>query len=108
MHATHTPTRAAGTPAYVMQEGTIGPSEEREPLAPDAGLVEDEVQADDGTRADWCARPELLRRRGRRGPDPDPGQDSGIRLRRERRVFAPFSALPSLARPTPDLRSRRR
>lgn len=58
------------------------------------------------TQADWLPRPELLLRRGRRSNNI--GRESGIRLRRARRVFASFSALPSLARPPLDLRPRRR
>lgn len=45
----------------------------------------------------WLSRHDLLRRPNGSGPS-DPTASGGIRLRRQRRVFAPFTALPSLAR----------
>lgn len=60
----------------------------------------------------WQSRHNLLRRRG--GSDNaarDHAEGIGIRLRRQRRVYAPFTALPSLARAPfmlTDLKRRRR
>lgn len=44
----------------------------------------------------WISRRDLLRRQNGSKPAAPPAD--GIRLRRRRRVFAPFTALPSLAR----------
>jgi hypothetical protein len=95
-------TRQAGT------EEMAGSAEGRERLTLETPPERGNGRAGDDFQPDWLARPDLLRRRGRRVVAADPAEDAGIRLRRARRVFAPFTALPSLARPALNLRSRRR
>jgi len=65
----------------------------------------DGLDGPDG-RVAWGSRRDLLRKRS--GARADSLRTDGIRLRRQRRVYAPFSALPSLARTPFDLRKRRR
>lgn len=107
MHAINIDIRAPGTLAPARRQEAVSLSGEEEPVAREAASS-DGSHAPDEVQSDWLARPELLRRRGRRAARQDADPDAGIRLRRARRVFAPFSALPSLARPSLDLRSRRR
>ncbi|MEJ2679030.1 MAG: hypothetical protein P8174_08155 [Gemmatimonadota bacterium] len=108
MHAIDTRKHASGTRPASTEGEAAGSAEVRERVILETPPERGNGRAGDDVQPDWLARPDLLRRRGRRVMDADPAEDVGIRLRRARRVFAPFTALPSLARPTLDLRSRRR
>jgi len=104
MHAIETHLHTSGIRMAARLDEGIDPAAVRassEPVAGDRGLA----AAEGGP--DWLARADLLRR-ARRVGDPESFRNGAIRLRRARRVFAPFTALPSLARPALSLRSRRR
>lgn len=105
MHAAETQIPLSGTQAAAGQRDA-GAVAERQASAPGTGPEQGDGYAD-GQQAGWLARPELLRRRGRRVPGAAVAGDGCIRLRRARRVYAPFTNLPSLARRPLNLRSRR-
>jgi len=103
MHATDTQTATRSAPAPSAPAPARGREDGGRGARP---VARDDGRPSDGARPDWPPRPELLRRGGRTPAVATTG--AGIRLRRERRVFASFSALPSLARPPLNLRQRRR